>query len=384
MEKIHTKAALRQKNAQKIGCVYVRGKYMNTDKLTQALEGFDKMGIPQNDCIIYVDGECVYRRMSGFSDFEKTKPTDGKEIYNIYSCSKMLTCTGALMLYQQGGFQLDDKLSDYLPEFAQMYVCKDGRLVKAENTITIRHLFTMTAGFTYDLNSPQLCLAREETQGRCPTREVMRYLAKEPLVFEPGTHYNYSLCHDVLAAVVEVISGKPFGQYMKESIFAPLGMTHTTYCPAKEQEADLCQQYTWENGKAVPCGKACDFRLGTEYESGGAGCVSSVEDYIKFLEAMRKGQLLNDETYALMATNQLTGAALQDFRNTLGFENDYGYGLGVRCPKAKDSWESDIGWGGAGGCYPLLDRKNKVTMFYAQHVVWSPVNQEMDGLRLLF
>ena len=119
---------------------------------------------------------------------------------------------------------MKDKLSDYLPEFKEMNVQTDTGIQKAKKLVLIKHLFEMTAGFSYNLASEQLLLCQKETADRCPTRETMKYLAKEPLLFEPGERWEYSLCHDVLAALVEVTSGEKFEDYIEKHIFIDLKM----------------------------------------------------------------------------------------------------------------------------------------------------------------
>ena len=156
------------------------------ERLREFLDSFLEYGIPGFDLAVYKDGKSVLRYMNGYSDFENKIPMTGKERYNIYSCSKVITCTAALQLWEKGLFSLEDKLSDYMPEFKDMTVRTDEGIKKAENPILIKHLFEMTAGFSYDLYSPSLKDCREETNGRCSTRELMTYLAKEPLLFEPG------------------------------------------------------------------------------------------------------------------------------------------------------------------------------------------------------
>lgn len=128
----------------------------------------------------------------------------GNEKYNIYSCSKVITCTAVLQLYEKGLFSLNDKLSDYMPEFYEMTVKTENGVKKAEKPILIKHLFEMTAGFSYNV-TPQIYKCKEETNGRCQTRELMKYLAKEPLLFEPVDRWEYSICHDALAVLVEVV-----------------------------------------------------------------------------------------------------------------------------------------------------------------------------------
>ena len=346
--------------------------FENTKKFC---DSFLELGVPGFDLAVYKNGECILRYMNGYSDLENKKPMTGKERYNIYSCSKPITCAAAMQLYEKGLFSLDDKLSCYLPEFDQMTVKAGEDVKKAEKPILIRDLFTMIAGFSYKCKSPQLMLARSETDGRCPTRETVKYLAKEPLIFEPGERWEYSLCHDVLAALVEVISGQPFHEYVKENIFVPLGMNDSTFMLADSELESIAPQYRFENGKAVNIGKSIDtYKFGSEYASGGAGCISTVDDYIKFLEALRKGDsILKKETVDLMATNQLTPEQL----NSYASHTTHGYGLGVRTPK-NDSIFTDFGWGGAAGAFLAVDRENGISLYHAQHMIFSP-NQEIRG-----
>ena len=340
-------------------------------KLTEKLNSFLDMKTPWYDCIVYHKGKCVYRHFNGFLDLEKTIPVKGDELYNIFSCSKVITCVAALMIYEKGLYKLDDKLSDYLPEFKEMYVKQqDGTLKKAEKEITIKDLFCMGAGFTYDLCSPSMKLFKEETKGLGTTREFCKYLAKEPLVFEPGAKYNYSLCHDVLAAVMEVITGIEFNEFCTENIFRPLGMNDTTYLlPEKDYEkvAPIYCYSSDEDTLKIPASKMPAYRLTLNHASGGAGCVSTVKDYITFLEGVRTYKLIKKETIDLMSANHLTDEQLKTY-----IVPGYGYGLGVRCPLS-DGVKTDFGWGGAAGSYLFVDMKNEITCFYAMHVTSSLV-----------
>ena len=337
-------------------------------KLVQKLDSFIEMGIPGYDCIVYRKGECVFRHFSGYSDTLNKIPINGKEVYNLYSCSKFITCAAALMLYEKGLFKLEDKLSDYMPEFEEMCVKTSDGIKKAKKSITIENLFCMTAGFSYDLNSPMIIKCKEETNGKCQTRELMKYLAKEPLLFEPGEGWEYSLCHDVLAALVEVVSGMRFGEFVKENIFKPLGMENSTFLLDDSHLDIVSTQYTFndETKRSEICPKTIVYKFGTEYESGGAGCISTAEDYIKFLEGLRTGKLLKPETVNLMSTNRLTSEQLKSY-----YVKNYGYGLGVRCSMGNDNI-TDFGWGGAAGAYAFVDVKNKISAFYVQHVLNSP------------
>ena len=339
-------------------------------KVWELLKQFEAMGIPLLDCVVYHKGKCVFRHMAGFSDDAKEKPVTGKELYNLYSCSKLITCTAALQLVEKGGLGLDAPVYDYLPEFRKLAKRVDDRIEPVKNTMTVRHLFTMTAGLTYDCATENLKRCFADTKGEMPTREVMRYLAQDPLVLEPGTCWRYSLCHDVLAAIVEVVSGVTFGEYVKKHIFDPCGMTRSTFLFPDEHLPEIAAQYSWkeEENKFVFVGpRITPYKLGSRYESGGAGCVSTVEDYIAFLENLRSGEaLLRRDTVKLMSTPQLT----REFEPFL-LHPSYSYGLGVRCPWPGDR-KPDFGWGGAAGAFLAVLPEAEATIFYAQHVRNTP------------
>ena len=213
------------------------------EKLKKFCDSFLELGVPGFDLAVYKGGECILRYMNGYSDLENKVKMNGNERYNIFSCSKVITCVAALQLWEKGLFSLEDKLSDYLPEFKEMTVKTPDGIKKAEKPILIKHLFEMTAGFSYDFHSPQLERARVETNGKCPTREVMKYLAKEPLLFEPGDRWEYSLCHDVLAALVEVLTGEKFEVYVKKNIFDVLGMNSSTFLLPDEEVGTVVPLY---------------------------------------------------------------------------------------------------------------------------------------------
>ena len=119
-------------------------------------DSFIEMGLPGFDLAVYKGGECILRYMNGYSDLENKVKIQGNERYNIYSCTKGITCVAALQLWEKGLYSLEDKLSDYMPEFEDMFVQTESGIKKAENPILIKHLFEMTAGFSYETESPQI------------------------------------------------------------------------------------------------------------------------------------------------------------------------------------------------------------------------------------
>lgn len=325
-------------------------------------------GVPGLDIAVYQQGKPIFRYQSGCRDLENKIKMDGKERYNIYSCSKPITCVAAMQLWEKGMFSLEDDLAKYMPEFSQMTVKTEGGIRPAKKQIKIRHLFEMTAGFAYDLVSDQLLACREETAGRCQTREVMKYLAKEPLDFEPGDHWNYSLCHDVLAALVEVLSGESFQDYVKTHIFQVAGMQDSTFMLPEEELDTIAPQYRFADGKVENIGKEIfQFKIGSQYASGGAGCISTVDDYMKFAEALRLGRLIKPQTLSLMITPRLTPEQIETFWQ----KDNHTYGLGMRCPKGDPRYE-DFGWGGAAGAFLAIDPERELSLYMGMHILSSP------------
>ena len=342
--------------------------------------------IPGNDCMVTKDGEPVYRYFTGWADKEAGRPMKGDELYYFWSASKISTTSLALRLHEQGLFTMNDPLSEYMPEFAEMTVRKtvDGHeeIVPARHPIKVGQLFSMTAGFDYNFGTPAVEEVRESTGGRCPTREIVRAIAKSPLSFEPGEKWQYSLCHDVLGGFIEAISGKRLRDYAREVLFDPLGMEDTCYnLPDASKMARLAVQYNWRDdlGKYLPTNNTCGHILGPEYDSGGAGVVSSCEDYMKFANLISNGgttadgyRYLSRASIDLWRMNTLTPAQFEEFS---WFQlAGYGYGFGVRTmmnPAAAGALSpvGEFGWGGAAGVWVILDPDTRVALVYTQHLL---------------
>ena len=370
---------------------------MTFERVRQALDSFIQEGIPGIDCIITVDHKEVFRYFAGFSNRETGRKTDGSELYLIFSMTKMLTCTCALQLYEQGKFQLDDPVSQYLPAFAAMQLTQQAMDVEvgakvatgqsmgehtavtqdkaAKNPITVKHLLTMTAGLDYNLYATGIRTAIAE--GKTTTQELAEAMAQTILGFEPGTRFRYSLCHDVLGALIEIWSGMSLGEYMHKYIFTPLGMTDTFFGIPKDLKR-LAQLYRFDEDRQVVLAKLeIPYQLTEAYESGGAGLTSTTADYAVFLDALacdgmsKTGyRILQPSSVALMSQNHLKGQALENFH---ALHKGYGYGFGVRTHM--DSAESgslspigEFGWDGAAGAFSLVDRENKLSVSYFQHV----------------
>ncbi|MBQ3151495.1 MAG: beta-lactamase family protein [Clostridia bacterium] len=369
---------------------------MDFSLLKDFMDSLTDWRIPGNAVSVHLDGKEVFSYSSGFADVEKGIPMSTQKLVYIYSCSKVATVTAGLQLYEKGLFLLDDPLYDFIPEYRDMYINdNDGSFRKAKNPITLRHLFTMTSGLTYNSDTPAFCEAYRKTNGRMNTLETVKCLAKDPISFEPGERWQYSLSHDVLAAVIEVISGKRFSEYMKENIFEPLSMNSTYYHADESIKAEMAQQYHFRNsdetslaklqsadtksnekgGFAEVAGKENHNIFGEEYDSGGAGIITSVEDYSLLCSALANGGkgILSKGTVDLLRTNQLTTPELMKNFNWPQLKG-YGYGLGVRTltDKAKSGTTGSIGefgWGGAAGATVLVDPDRHLSLFYAHHML---------------
>jgi CubicO group peptidase (beta-lactamase class C family) len=357
----------------------LRRTVMDFTKLDKFIDDMPLRGIPMFDLAVSYKGETVYRHMSGHSDEALTVPASDKDIYWIFSNTKVTTCIAALRLIDEGKMALEDKLSKYIPEFDRMFVRnQDGTITPAKNPITLLHLFTMTAGFDYNLSSAPI---KEAVARGGYTLDVARAISTLPLWFEPGTHYRYSLCHDVLAAVVEVVSGMRFSDYCDENIFKPLGMSNTGFRPSAEQAARISAMYNYHSGlnKAIPTESTNKFYALTDnYDSGGAGLFSTPEDYLKLLTAVALGgtakngyKLLSPETVKLMGKNFLCDDARKDFSTTR--TPGYGWGLCGRAhvdPVVSLSLSSvgEFGWDGAAGALSVVDPTNEVAIYLGTHV----------------
>ena len=362
---------------------------------------------PGVDCIVYKDHEIIFRYYAGMRDIENNKKMTGDELYLIFSMTKMITCTAALQLFEQGKYKLDDPISKYLPEFEKMKISyeeidsesaskvttgstigEDSKKTEsgyAQNKITVKHLFTMGAGLDYALYDEPIMNALNS--GKTSTRELVRAMSEKVLGFEPGTRYNYSLCHDVLGALIEIWSGEKLGDYMRKNIFEPLGMKNTFFgVPEDEEKLEkMAARYTYENGKPKRLNLECAYNLSKEYQSGGAGLTSCTEDYALFLDAFACGgigkngnRILMHETVNLMKTNHLQGRQCEDFYQ---LRPGYGYGLGVRTHINKEESKSlsplgEFGWDGAAGAFSMVDTENKLSLTYFQHIHgWDKIIQ---------
>lgn len=360
------------------------------ERLTPLLKSIMEKGPAGCACTVVRRGEVIYQETLGYADLETKKMIAPDTIYRIYSMTKVITCVAALMLYEKGLFLLNDPLGEYLPEFRNPQVYKYNELgqeslVPTAGPIRIKDMFTMTSGITYDGDETeterQTRKLLETAAETMDTRTAMKALAAIPLAFEPGTRWKYGLSHDVLAALVEELSGQTFSDFLQKEIFGPLGMRDTSFRIREGHRDRLCTMYDYaEDGTITP-----NIRMDAIYqpdcrlESGGAGLLSTIGDYSRFAQELAKGgeldgtRILSAKTVQLMATNHLNAQQLRDFGSPL---NGYGYGLGVRVmidPAAGgiNGTIGEFGWAGMAGSYLLIDPKEELSVVYMQQMLPS-------------
>ena len=366
---------------------------MDHSLLTQYLDSLEaEYGVRGLEVIVSKDHDIIYRHMAGHSDYDLKKPVTGDEFYYFYSCTKVVTMTAMLQLIEQGKAHLYDPICRYLPEWEYVTVVNDGRFAEdpallpklsepshfAKNQIRIIDCMAMMAGLTYDIRNDAIQnLLKEHPEPT--TRQVIAALAKVPLIYEPGTRFRYSLGHDVVAALIEVISGERYSDYLQNHIFAPLGITNLTCHPTEEQKKRMAAMYTFDSKqeKIVPIPVTYGFDLGPNYESGGAALAGTPEAYHAVIDALACGgegkngvRILKEDTVLLMTHSVTTGDALDDFHKLGRLE--YGYGLGVRVkisPYMGCSPAGEFGWDGAAGGYSVIDPFNHIAIVYFQHVM---------------
>jgi CubicO group peptidase (beta-lactamase class C family) len=364
------------------------------EKLHPLLKSFVEKGPAGCACAVTYQGKTVFEDYIGYADLEIEKPILSDTIYRIYSNTKVVTCVAALILYERGLFLLNDPLEEYLPEFKEPKVYqrnKNGELsiLPSSKSIRVKDLFMMTSGLTYggDGNETerQVKLAlnnfnNDKGSVNLDVRALSQMLSEIPLAFEPGTQWQYGYSHDILGALIEVLSGKSFGQFLKDEIFDPLEMKDTFFKIPEEKKERLCSLYNRsENGELTKNSLMDEnYQLGAKFESGGGGLLSTLGDYSRFAHMLANGGELNGvnilgrKTIELMSTNHLHPDVLPYYN--WDYLKGYGYGLGVRVmmnpPLAgSNSSIGEFGWCGLAGTWVLIDPKEKLSAVYMQQML---------------
>ncbi|MEX1240068.1 MAG: serine hydrolase domain-containing protein [Cyclobacteriaceae bacterium] len=356
------------------------------ERIDATLKGHvDSRHITGVSALIFERDKEVYYNAFGYANREAGVPMDRNTIVRIYSMTKPITGVALMTLYEKGAFQLDDPLSKYAPEFSEMKVYKgvdaSGRLIleAAKRPVTIRDITRHTAGFpTGDLPPGLAELVRKtDPMNRENTLEEMaKKMGSLPLMFHPGEQWAYGPSVDVQAFLVERISGKPFDQYLKETIFDPLGMKETRYVvPEVDMNRFAVLYRRGDDGQLnqVPDEQANSYHTRDwPLKTGGSGLTSTVDDYMRFARmlvnegTLEGATILKAETVKLMATNHLADSVTERMwlpsKGSVGFGIDFAVRL--RPPVSKEENHGIPGeffWDGAASTLFWVDPVNELT-----------------------
>ena len=394
-----------------------------TDWLNQQVESERLAGASTMICR---NGRIGYLESAGQSDLENGKPFDASTIVRIFSMTKPITSVAAMMLYEEGRYQLDDPVAKYLPEFTDTKVWKgEGSLENVEDQTSpmlVKHLFMHTSGLTYGFMNANVVDLEHRNQkiefpGTAGTlEELVKRLAGIPLIAQPGTRWNYSVSTDVLGRLVEVWSGLSLEAFFKERILEPLGMHDTGFSVTKGNRDRFASLYSPLSGadmsnvgkKSVSDSRQMKpglklqepaatsrYLKPTKLFSGGGGLTGTIGDYARFCQMLLNGgeldgeRLLSPITVNYMRSNQLPdNADMAAMGQPVWSETSYdgiGFGLGfaVVIDPPKASIITSVGehhWGGAASTFFWIDpQEDLFVVFFTQLMPSStyPIRREL-------
>ena len=338
-------------------------KYVDSGELPGAISVFYKDGVQETACL-------------GYADADAKRPIALDNVYMQCSQTKGFCGVTIAILVEEGKLNLDDPVSKYLPEFETLWIKASEsngvqRLVKAKNRLTVRNVMNHTGGFPFELPNGQ---AMGGWSRRMPLRSVAATAAAQPILFEPGTNVRYSnVGIDIGAAVVEIVTGKRWEEFLKERVFAPLGMENSGFWPTDEQLANKIEMYDVKGGEKAKWKKQASwmqrpYNDDRVFPSAGAGLWTTAADQLKFYKMlMNLGigengvRILKEETVKSILATSTRPATLKDPN----------YSLGLRAP-AKDGEDEWFGHGGAWGTNCMVNWHKKELKLWAVQLNGGP------------
>ncbi|MTD59283.1 serine hydrolase domain-containing protein [Amycolatopsis pithecellobii] len=367
--------------------------------------------LPGWQIVVTRGGKLVHVSKYGRRDMAAERPVESGTLWRIFSMTKPVTSVAAMMLFEEGAFELTDPISRWLPEFAAPRVYVKGSALNpvtepATSPIRVWHLLSHTSGLTYGFHQAHPVDAMYRQAGfewfapaGLDLAQCVEKWAQLPLLFQPGSEWNYSVSTDVLGRFVEVVSGQSLDEFFAQRIFGPLGMIDTSF--GTDDLDRVASMYTAHPGTRQAVSNSAFGKVGIgkpDYLSGGGGLVSTAADYHRFTQFLLRGgeldgaRLLSPRTIRLMTSNHLPGDVdLEEYGRPLFAEVPYdGYGFGLGFAVLKDpvkaktlSTPGEYSWGGAASTAFWIDPAAGVTgLFFTQLVPSSthPIRQEMRKL----
>jgi CubicO group peptidase (beta-lactamase class C family) len=340
-------------------------------------------------------GKLAMLETYGKSDIAADRPMRPDTIFRIYSMTKPIVTVAAMQMVEEGKIKLDDPVSKYVPEFKNLRVHAGtgDETVPAKREVTIRDLMRHTSGLTYGAfdNTPVDQLYRQARvldRGETLTVFVGK-LGKLPLLYQPGTHFQYSVSSDVLGHLIEVVSGQALDEYLQARVFNPLDMRDTGFFVPADKLDRLAVNYGPDDKgglKVVDAPLTSPYRTRPKFLSGGGGLVSTARDYLRFCQMMLSAgelegkRMLRPETVREMTVNQLPAEALPMKLATLPLDGmGFGLGFSVRMaptPTAPAQSLGEFGWGGAASTHFWICPKQELAVVILQQ--YMPMTPRLE------
>ncbi len=358
--------------------------------------------------MIHQDGREVFHGAYGWRDREAGDRMAEDDIFRIASQTKALTSTAIMMLVEEGKLVIDDPLGKFLPDWASTTVAvantKGGYdVVPAKRPITIRDLLSHTAGISYGTGPGEKAWKDAGVYGwyfadkSVPVADVVAKMPKLPMAAQPGEQWVYGYNTDILGVVVEKLSGKSLDVFLKERLIDPLGMVDTAFCLPPAKLDRLAVVYSAKDGKTVraPSPGALDgvSHIGQgayangpcKAFAGGAGLLSTAQDYSRFLEMLRQGGIANGKRYLSRKTVELM---THDTLVSAAYQPGQGFGLGFRImldpsKAGQPGSPGDYGWGGAYHSTYWVDPKEGLTVVYMTQIIPAGGLEDQSKIRSL-
>jgi CubicO group peptidase (beta-lactamase class C family) len=356
-------------------------------------------------------GELVWTGRGGHRDREKGLEVSDDTIWRIYSMTKPLTSIAAMMLYEEGLFDLNDPAGKWIDSLREPRVYVSGtaenpQTQAATTPVTVVHLMTHTSGLTYDFQrvhvADEIYRAKGYDIGKRKEIDLAGAVddwCTSPLVFEPGSHFNYSVATDVLGRLVEIWSGQPLDEFFTERILGPLGMSDTQWWCDEDKQDRLAQLYVPHEGDSFAFDDVAKFaKSRPSYFSGGGGLLSTAHDYERFMQMLLGGgeldgvRLVSGRTLGLMTQNHLRGGAdleslaVDSFSETTLAGIGFGLGFAVVSDQVKNRSLISNGtfyWGGAASTAFWVDPVEDMTVGFFTQLMPSgtyPIRRELQQL----
>jgi CubicO group peptidase (beta-lactamase class C family) len=357
------------------------------NRLTATLKAdADKGVIPGAVVLVARHGKVALFEAVGVRNPETKAPMTKDSIFRIYSMSKPITSVSAMVLFEEGKFNLAEPVSKYIPEMGGLKVGVEKpdasgkpalELVPAQRDMTIQDLFRHTSGLTYGFFGNTLVkkmYVESKIWNDYPSNaELISRLAKMPLAYQPGTTWDYSHSTDVLGRLIEVITRQTLYQYEKERVLDPLGMKDTSFYVTDKSKQDRIVE-PFKNDRSI--GIDADFndpRVAQAWESGGGGMVGTTMDYARFVQMLLNGgtldgkRILGPKTIAYMTADHMSASINPGPLYLPGVGFGFGLGFAVRRDAGVSPFIGSVGelnWGGAGGTYFWADPKEDLFVVF--------------------